>query len=70
MTCPHSQSCPLFALFRLKATQRTWMIRYCESAYAECARYQRSEEGTPVPLNLLPNGRLLRSDPPPAGGPG
>jgi hypothetical protein len=62
MKCPHTAGCPLFALFRLKATQRTWMIRYCEGEFTSCARHQRSEAGDPVPLNLLPNGRLLRTE--------
>lgn len=62
MSCPHTATCPLFPLFRLKATQRTWRIRYCEGNHQQCARFERFSKGDPVPRNLLPNGQLIRID--------
>jgi len=61
MSCPHKTQCELFPLFRLKASLRTWQIRYCdaEDDFRECVRYQATERGeTPSP-ELLPNGRRL-----------
>lgn len=57
--CPHLVTCPLFPVFKLRATLRVWQTNYCEADYARCVRYQRSLEGKPSPLNLLPNGQIL-----------
>jgi len=46
-------------LFQLQATLRTWQIRYCEADYVACERYRVAKNGEPVPLQLLPNGRML-----------
>jgi len=42
-------------------TLRIWQMRYCHSErrHSECARYQLSTKGEPVPITLLPNGDHL-----------
>ncbi len=59
MSCTHTESCPLHP--RLNASLAGWKTAYCETdqAWLDCARYQASLSGKPVPLALLPNGRTL-----------
>ncbi len=57
--CTRMSGCPLFKQFSIKASLAVWTNRYCENDFARCARLQLSAEGKPVPLNLLPNGRML-----------
>jgi hypothetical protein len=57
--CPYVEQCELYPLFRLRASLRTWQIRYCEAAYNECERYRLAERAEAMPSNLLPNGKLL-----------
>ncbi len=57
--CARMSGCPLFKQFSLKASLAVWTSRYCESDFARCARLQLANEGKPIPLNLLPNGRML-----------
>jgi hypothetical protein len=57
--CPYLESCQLYPLFRLRASLRTWQIRYCEADYRACARYLCAKKGESVPRTLLPNGRSL-----------
>lgn len=59
--CPHLEACKLYPLFKLQASLKTWQIRYCEADYTACQRYQVAKRGEPVPLQLLPNGKLLPS---------
>ncbi len=58
-TCTRMNGCPLFKQFSLKASLAVWTSRYCEGDFARCARLQLATGGKPVPLNLLPNGRML-----------
>ena len=58
-SCSRMGSCPLFKQFSIKASLVVWTSRYCESDFARCARLQLATAGKPVPLNLLPNGRML-----------
>ena len=58
--CPHISSCEMYSLLRLAGTLKTWQSRYCCADYGQCARYQRSSQGMPVPKNLMPNGSLLK----------
>jgi len=60
MACPNSEKCPLFPMFSLEATLKTWKLRYCDSDYSRCVRYQRASAGNRPPDNMLPNGELLR----------
>jgi hypothetical protein len=46
-------------MFSLRGALRVWQANYCESAFERCARFKLSQEGKPVPPNLLPNGTLL-----------
>ena len=59
MSCTHTNSCPLHP--RLNASLAGWKTAYCdtEQAWLDCARYQASLTGQPVPLALLPNGKTL-----------
>jgi hypothetical protein len=59
MGCPYIEACELYPLFRLRASMRTWQIRYCEADYAACERYRRAQCGDPVAAELLPNGMSL-----------
>lgn len=58
MGCSHARHCPLFPY--LNASLGSWREAYCDSAagWSDCARYRLSSNGEPVPLALLPNGRL------------
>ncbi|MFO0764913.1 MAG: hypothetical protein U0487_02600 [Patescibacteria group bacterium] len=58
--CSHLASCPMFALFTQNTTTRIWKDNYCEGDFKKCARYQRSQEGKPVPNTLMPNGKELQ----------
>lgn len=58
--CPMKGACKLFPLFSLRASLKTWQIRYCESSgHAECERYKRLRTGRDVAPELLPNGKHL-----------
>ena len=59
MACTHAETCPLFP--KLRASLGAWRVNYCdtESEWLNCARYQRSLSGKPVPLALLPNGKMV-----------
>lgn len=60
MSCSHIKSCELFVQFALNPALDVWKDHYCEgSQHAACARYQRSLVGQPVPLTLLPNGKIV-----------
>lgn len=58
MACPHAPGCPLFPY--LNASLGAWRVSYCDSAngWRGCARYILSGQGRPVPLALLPNGKM------------
>ncbi len=57
--CSRMSNCALFKQFSIKASLVVWTTRYCESNFTRCARLHLATEGKPVPLNLLPNGRML-----------
>jgi hypothetical protein len=59
LACSHISNCPLYPLFRVQALLNIWKLNYCEGDFSKCARFQKSERGEPVPVNLLPNGQLL-----------
>ncbi|MEZ5232770.1 MAG: hypothetical protein R2749_08685 [Acidimicrobiales bacterium] len=60
MACSHVGDCPLFP--KLQASLASWRTHYCDSAggWQACARYRESLAGRPVPLGLLPNGKLVQ----------
>ena len=58
--CPHMASCEMYRLMTFAGTLETWKIRYCKADYSQCARYQTASQGRPVPVNLMPNGALLK----------
>jgi hypothetical protein len=57
--CPHVGACELFPRFQSSATLGIWKAMYCQSKHSRCARYQLSEEGKLVPVDLLPDGQRL-----------
>ncbi len=59
MACFRVDKCPLFAQFKMKSSLRFWQTYYCEQGFDQCERYKLAKDSKPVPLNLLPNGRLL-----------
>jgi hypothetical protein len=59
MSCSHSKNCELFAQFALNPALKVWQSHFCESEFKRCIRYQRALEGKSVPLNLLPNGKMI-----------
>lgn len=59
MSCSHVINCELFVQFALNPALYIWKDHYCEGDYASCARYQSSGAGEPVPLTLLPNGKIV-----------
>lgn len=62
MECSHAKSCELFAQFALNPALKVWQIHFCDGdQHARCARYQLSLQGQPVPLNLLPNGKMVEA---------
>lgn len=58
--CKHQPTCAMYSLFQHAGTLAVFQMRYCKGDYHECARYKRASEGLAVPLNLMPNGQLLK----------
>ena len=63
MECYRTSNCPMYSLFNLKATMGVWKALHCEGPFADCERLKLFEAGKPVPVNLLPNGKLLEMPP-------
>jgi ankyrin repeat protein len=59
MSCSHVKNCELFVQFALNPALEVWKDHYCEGTHTNCARYQRSNASQPVPLTLLPNGKIV-----------
>lgn len=59
MACSHTSNCQLYAQFAADASLKLWKQHYCEGIYDQCARYKLALEGKPVPLTLLPNGKMV-----------
>jgi hypothetical protein len=58
--CKHQGSCAMYSLFQHAGTLAVFQMRYCKGDFQECARFKRSSDGLAVPLNLMPNGQLLK----------
>lgn len=58
--CPNMGGCEMYQLFAFAGTLATWKINYCTGEYARCERYKRAAAGRDVPVNLMPNGALLK----------
>jgi hypothetical protein len=59
MACSHAESCPLHP--HLNDSLAGWREHYCDSSseWKQCARFEKSLTGQPVPLALLPNGKTI-----------
>jgi len=61
MSCSHVKGCELFVQFAMNPALELWKMNYCEGDHKRCVRYRMSNAGRPVPLTLLPNGRMVRA---------
>ena len=59
-SCPKSATCEMYSIFTAGGVLEVWKANYCSADYKNCERFRRSIEGRHVPINLLPNGHLLR----------
>lgn len=59
MSCSHIKSCELFVQFALNPALDVWKEYYCEADYKKCVRFQNALKNQPIPLTLLPNGRMV-----------
>jgi hypothetical protein len=50
----------MYAIFSFAGTLGAWKLRYCTADYRCCARFEAATKGQPVPVNLMPNGALLK----------
>ncbi|MCC6873090.1 MAG: hypothetical protein IT378_02185 [Sandaracinaceae bacterium] len=50
----------MYEIFTLGGALAAWKINYCAGEFTRCERYVRSQAGQPVPVNLMPNGVLLK----------
>ena len=57
--CDHYESCEMYALFEGNPALSVWKVKYCAGEYRKCQRYRNSLRQKPVPINLLPNGKIL-----------
>ena len=60
--CSHVENCELFVQFALNPALEVWKMHYCQGLFQECIRFRRSTAGKPLPLTLLPNGKLLQAN--------
>jgi hypothetical protein len=58
--CPNSGDCQMYSLFEMAGALAVWKIYYCNADYTRCARYKLSSSFKGVPINLMPNGVLLK----------
>ncbi len=58
-SCTRIEGCPLFKQFSIKASLIIWTTRYCNGEFSRCERLKLASAGKAVPVNLLPNGKLL-----------
>lgn len=61
MNCSHIENCELFAQFALNPALNLWKDRYCKGVFQQCNRFQLAKTGRPVPLTLLPNGKMVHT---------
>jgi ankyrin repeat protein len=59
MSCSHIKGCELFVQFALNPALDVWKESYCESDFKRCVRFQNSLKNQPIPLTLLPNGKIV-----------
>lgn len=61
MSCSHIEGCELFVQFALNPALYIWQEKYCNGVYNNCARYKMSGSHQPIPVTLLPNGKMITS---------
>lgn len=61
MNCSHISSCDLFVQFAMNPALDIWKEHYCQDDHVHCVRFQTAKKGLPVPLTLLPNGKLIQA---------
>jgi hypothetical protein len=63
--CPHASLCPVYPLLEMRALQEL-KLSYCEGMFERCARIRLGRERRIVPMNLLPDGKMLGASAAPA----
>jgi hypothetical protein len=53
----------MYSEFRLTTVLQFWQNAYCDADYERCRRHALTAEGRPVPVNMLPNGKLMETAP-------
>ncbi len=61
MSCSHIEGCELFVQFALNPALDIWKEKYCNGVFNNCVRYKMSGAHQPVPVTLLPNGKIISS---------
>ena len=59
--CKYKKSCEMYELMVLSRSVEYWQTLYCDADFKSCARYELSELGKVVSIELLPNGKPLSS---------
>lgn len=59
MSCSHIEACELFVQFALNPALDIWKEKYCNGVYSNCIRYKMSGANQPIPVTLLPNGKMI-----------
>jgi hypothetical protein len=60
--CKNLEMCPIFKQFKVQGLANVWIRLYCKgSSQSDCVRKQKKEAGEEVPLNMLPDGSLLKN---------
>jgi hypothetical protein len=60
LACPNSEACQMYSLFKMAGTLAVWKINYCNADFTRCERYKLTASGQRAPINLMPNGVLLK----------
>lgn len=50
----------MYELFTFAGTLDAWKINYCTADFTRCERHKRNARGETVPIQLMPNGALLK----------
>lgn len=66
--CPQMDGCEMYDIFHHTGTLGAWRALYCLRDFQGCARFERAQKGQPIPINLMPNGTLLKTSRAQGGG--
>ena len=60
MACPQQHRCTLHQQMDGPGALTPWRNLYCDSGFERCVRYRLATIRSPVPADLLPDGRTAR----------